>query len=90
MLKLETDKGLSYENCVVSKAFDGSVVIRLNDKRLISDIAPEFEGINQMIYTDTERETPYQKTYNGYSVLFSILRTDYEGNVQISVVKPEE
>ena len=87
MLKLETDKGLTYEGCTVASAFDGSVVIMLHDERVLSVIAPEFEGVSHMIYTDTERETPLQKEYDGYSVLWSILRID-PVNAQISLRKP--
>ena len=88
MLRLETDKGKTYDNCTVANAFDGSVVIRISDDRLLSAIAPEFEGINHMTYTVTESEIPYQKNYDGYSVLSAILRTDIDGKIQISVKKP--
>lgn len=88
MLRLETDKGNTYDGCVVSKGYDGTVSIMLPDDRLISIIAPEFEGINYMKYIVTESETPYEKEYIGYSVLSSIIRLDISGQVQISVKKP--
>ena len=87
MLKLETDKGLTYYNCSITTALDGSAVIMLPDKRLVSVIAAEFEGINHMVFTDTEREIPLQKEYNGYSVLWSIIRIK-SSIAQISLVKP--
>lgn len=85
MLILTTDKGKTYEVSVVAPVFDGSVTIMMIDKRPLSIIAPEFERIEHMEYYSDDQ---FQKEYNGYSVLVSIIRTDINNMVQIGVKKP--
>ena len=87
MSVLRTDKGKTYQvEVVVCPSYDGSCVIRLRDDRLLSEIAPEFEGIQRMEYDDEDVGGSY--VFEGYSVLYMIMRGIRDGIVQISLRKP--
>ena len=85
MYLLRTSKSKEYTVSVVAPVFDGSVTIMMGDKRSLSVIAPEFDGIERMEYYV---DSVLQATYEGYSVLSAILRTDINNMVQIQLKRP--
>lgn len=89
MSVLRTDRGKTYDvEVVVCPTYDGSCVIRLRDERLLSEIAPEFEGVQHMEYEDADVGGSY--VYDGYSVLYLIMRGVRDRIVQITLRKPTE
>ena len=87
MATLKTDKDKTYTiDYVVCPTYDGSCVIRMNDNRILSEIAVEFEGIHHMEYQNTDLGIDTE--YNGYTVLMSIFRGINDSVVQISLRKP--
>ena len=85
MYLLRTSGNKEYPVSVVAPVFDGSVTIMMCDERPLSVIAPEFEGIEHMEYYV---DSVLQATYEGYSVLSAILRTDINNMVQVQVKRP--
>lgn len=87
MATLTTDKGKTYSiHYVVCPTFDGSCVIRMNDDRILSEIAPEFDGIHHMSYKNDD--IGIDTEYNGYTELMGIFRGITDRVVQISLRKP--
>lgn len=85
---LRTDKEKTYRIDFVAKSFNGNVTLAMSDNRLVSEIAPEFEGIEHMEYED--EDTGETGEFNGYSVLVSIIRTDFHDKLQISMKRPND
>lgn len=83
---LRTDKEKTYRIDFIAKSFNGNVTLAMSDSRLVSVIAPEFEGIEHMEYED--EDTGETGEFNGYSMLVSIIRTDFHNMLQIMVKKP--
>lgn len=83
---LRTDKEKTYRIDFIAKSFNGNATLAMSDNRLVSVIAPEFEGIEHMEYED--EDTGETGEFNGYSVLVSIIRTDFHGKLQISMKRP--
>lgn len=69
--------------------YDGSLMLQMEDDRLLSEIAIDFEGIEHF-HRESEEEGDID--YDGYTVLKAILRPEYERNkdiVQLTLARPD-
>jgi hypothetical protein len=82
-MRTVTTKNGSYNvNYAWAPLMDGSCEICMNDTRLLSQIAPEFEGLDAIHFVDTDTG---EYDYLGYTVLSGINR-DSRG-VHIKLIK---
>lgn len=81
--------GMSYEIEFISSGTLGGnqIVIELEDDRLLSQIAEDFEGRKTMVRTDTARPE-ISTTYAGYTELIDIRRNQTNGSVRLTLKKP--
>ena len=81
--------GMSYEVEFISTAnYAGNqIVIELEDDRLLSMIAEDFEGRKTITRTDTLRPE-IATIYTGYTELIEIRRNQANGNVRLTPEKP--
>jgi hypothetical protein len=83
-MKLTTSKGHAYEvDWIDTVANNAEAFMQMADDRTLSDIVPEFDGLEWM-----KREDAHQgdKLFEGYSVLKSIKRVE-PGIVILSLEK---
>ena len=80
---ITTDKGKTYEvGYAWAPLMDGSCFIAMQDARMLSEIAAEFEGLESIHYVDTDTG---EYDFTGYTVLTGISR-DGQG-VKIKLAK---
>ena len=85
MVTITTDKGYSYNAiCAYAPTYNGNCVVQLNDWRSLSDIAAEFDGLNNIHLSDP---VTGDLDFNGYSRLVSIF-VDNAYVVTIQMSKP--
>lgn len=84
-MKLTTSKNKTYDVLWVygPTIKSGKVMLEMEDKRPITEIASEFDGLE---WLKRESKNEGDATYAGYSVLASIHRTD-AGTVMIGLAK---
>lgn len=84
-MQLKTSKGNAYDVHWAAVASTGYLLFQMDDERLLSVIAPEFEGLEWLKREDKDEG---DKLYEGYSVLDSIKRVE-PGAVLLSLRKGE-
>ena len=89
-MKIETSKGkfLGVNWMYGPTMTSGNVMIELEDSRLLSEIAADFEGCETIKKTDEKRGDTVYEIYEGYTVLRAISRNKTNGAVQVSLSKP--
>ena len=86
-MKLTTSSGKTFDvNWIDGPTFtSGDVVLQMEDSRKLSEIAADFEGLENL---KRESETQGNKEWNGYTVLQNISRQQ-DGTVLIFLNKGE-
>ena len=81
--------GMTYEVEFISTSTYGGnqIVIELEDSRLLSEIAADFEGREAIVRSDTIRPE-ITTTYAGYTELIEIRRNQANGSVRLTLKKP--
>lgn len=74
MKTLTTNKGLTYEvDYAWAPLLDGTCRIQMIDDRPLSVIAPEFEGLSSIHYSESSTG---EYEYDGYDILSGIVLSD--------------
>lgn len=84
-MQLKTNNGNTYAVHWAAVASTGHLLFQMNDERLLSVIAPEFEGLE---WLKREDEDEGNKLFEGFTVLDSIKRVE-PGVVLLSLAKGE-
>ena len=86
-MKLTTSSGKTFDvNWIDGPTFtSGDVVLQMEDSRKLSEIAADFEGLENL---KRESETQGNKEWNGYTVLQNMSRQQ-DGTVLIFLNKGE-
>lgn len=87
-MRIKTSKGNEYQVDFIDGPTytTGQVMLEYQDTRRLSEIAPEFDGLERI---DRWDENQGDKTYLGYTELMSISRVA-EGSVLIAIGKGED
>lgn len=85
-MKITTSRNKTYDAVYVDgpTRMSGTVMARIYDKRQISEIAPEFEGLERFTRQDPNQGA---KEWNGYTQLVAVRRMT-ETDVLIELAKP--
>lgn len=89
-MKMTTSKGKTFEIDWMwgPTGLFGDLMLQYSDERLLSKIAKDFEGVEHF---HRESEDEGDMDWDGYTVIKSIIRPQYEQNpnvVQITLAKP--
>ena len=80
-------KSLEVEFISSTSYASNQITIELDDNRLLSQIAADFEGCETIKRTDTIRPE-ITTTYSGYTELIDIRRSQANGSVRLTLRKP--
>jgi hypothetical protein len=86
MPTLKTDKGIIYDATFANVSYDGAFITYIRDERPLSVIADEFEGVTHIEFTDIDGT---KTEFDGYSVLYAVVRDYRFREVQVSLRKPD-
>lgn len=90
-MKITLDNGKTFDIEFIGVPMrNGSrVMIEMDDKRLLSEIASDFEGAQTIREETVERKETVYKVYEGYSRVVAVQRIGAEGTVRLTLEKDD-
>lgn len=80
-MQINLSNGNTFDAYWIERASSGNVLLEIADKRLLSNVAADFEGV------DSIEETATGRKFEGYVNLIRICRPGNDSTVQITLTR---